>query len=373
MNACWIRVDSSKQIGTGHVYRCLSIAEQVKRHFHVVFICRLFDGHLIDLIQKKGFEVIALAEDLSEWSQAAREQSWFDSKPLKHSAWLQSTQAEDALATQQALKGALIQCGDVLLLDHFALDADWEGFIQNQLGLSVIVIDGQADRKHVAKVVVDPTVCSKTDKWKNLLADTNRTSFYQGSAYIPLASDFFQLREQVQSRSNLKSILIAFGGVDLYDFTGAALKAVLEMSLSNLQIDVVVGQNYSNLPVLKSICDKHDQVNCHVQTTKMPELILHADLAIGAGGSIAWERCLLGLPTLVAVIADNQRAQVDCLVSKGVALPIGDQVEQIVPAIQTAIDAFLQNPQVLTKMSSAAMALMDNVTNDQWLTIFESM
>lgn len=371
MNTCWIRVDASKQIGTGHIYRCLSIAEQIKHRYQVVFISRLFDGHLMDVIHQRGFEVIALAEDLSEWSEVAVHQTNDHPKVLKHSHWLQATQTEDALATYHALKARLVQTGDKLLVDHFALDAEWEGYIQSQLGLPVVVIDGQADRVHAAQVVVDPTVCAKSNKWRNMLAEG--ISLYKGAGYIPLSSAFFKLQKQVQLRSRLSTILIAFGGVDIQDFTGVALQALLEMPLQGVQIKVVVGQNYPNLLTLKSCCEQFDHINCFVQTTHMAELMLQADLAIGAGGSMAWERCLLGLPTLAAVIADNQREQVACLVSKGVARSIGDQVENVGPEIQAAIEAFQQTPHSLTTMSEAAMTLMDEASNHQWLTIFESM
>jgi UDP-2,4-diacetamido-2,4,6-trideoxy-beta-L-altropyranose hydrolase len=52
----------------------------------------------------------------------------------------------------------------------------------------------------------------------------------------------------------------------------------------------------------------------------MGELMLEADLCIGAAGSTSWERCTLGLPAIVFCIADNQRSVVDALSKSGVAL-----------------------------------------------------
>ncbi len=55
----------------------------------------------------------------------------------------------------------------------------------------------------------------------------------------------------------------------------------------------------------------------------MAELLANTDLAIGAGGTSTWERCYLGVPTIMVVLADNQREIASKLSAMGAVKLIG--------------------------------------------------
>ena len=106
-----IRVDASLQIGSGHVMRCLTLAQTLKNNrFEVVFICRKLHGHLIEKIAREGFHVHELS--------AHNKKNNIDSK-LDHSHWLEVTQKNDADDCITILNNEEF---DWLIVDHYALD-----------------------------------------------------------------------------------------------------------------------------------------------------------------------------------------------------------------------------------------------------------
>lgn len=359
------RVDASIKIGTGHVYRCLSIAEQIKETVKVVFICRELTGHLIDLIESKGFDVIRLPAVLKPFD------SDLFSLKLKHASWLEGAQNSDAMASAQALLNWSQGSKGVVLVDHFALDTVWETDFLQRTAWPIWVLDGQADRMHSAQALIDPTACSVSKKWVGLLSKS--TSLYQGAAFAPINKAFFDAKKLATIRTTLKTILISFGGVDINDYTQRTLNVLLGMLLPDLNIIVVVGKGYPHLCELKKQCDLHSNIQYFVQTDDLPSLLLKADLAIGAGGIMTWERCLLGLPSLTAVIADNQRQQVDCLANKGVLMSLGSDCEQLAQNLEATLKSVLNTPTELSKMSKAAFEFAQDLRPNQWLALFRSL
>lgn len=52
----------------------------------------------------------------------------------------------------------------------------------------------------------------------------------------------------------------------------------------------------------------------------MAELMANSDVAIGAAGATTWERCCLGVPSLIILLADNQKETIEVLVESAIAL-----------------------------------------------------
>jgi spore coat polysaccharide biosynthesis predicted glycosyltransferase SpsG len=128
-----------------------------------------------------------------------------------------------------------------------------------------------------------------------------------GPRYALLREEFRILREQVKIRTGeIKKLLVFFGGVDLNNFTMKAIEALSNMN-ADFQVDVVIGAQHLFKKQIQSSCKRNGFV-CHIQTSNMAKLMLEADFSIGAGGYASWERCCLGLPSLLFSLADNQVA-----------------------------------------------------------------
>lgn len=75
-----------------------------------------------------------------------------------------------------------------------------------------------------------------------------------------------------------------------------------------MEVDVVVGGGNANRARIREICGAHPAFHYHDQVGNMAELMARADLALGTGGTTTWERCFLGLPSIVTAIAINMKS-----------------------------------------------------------------
>ena len=287
------RVDASSQIGTGHFMRCLTLADALKQHgAQIRFVSRHMPDHLRDMLIAREYEFMLL-------NSSSREAILDD---LFHAHWLGTSQQGDAQDTIQALSD---QKWDWLIVDHYALDARWENDLRHT-AKKILVIDDIADRQHDCDVLLD----------QNFYADMNsrytgivprHCQLLLGPRYALLREEFRQLRKQVKPRTGpVKRIFIFFGGVDSDNYTGRAIESLVNISIHELYVDVVIGSQHPCREQIEATCARHGFI-CHVQTSRMAELMTAADLAILAGGTVTWERCCLGLPAVVVITAENQR------------------------------------------------------------------
>ncbi|MFK3868309.1 UDP-2,4-diacetamido-2,4,6-trideoxy-beta-L-altropyranose hydrolase [Psychrobacter faecalis] len=295
------RCDASIQIGTGHVMRCLTLADELARQgARCHFICREHEGNLIDFIAQKGYEVYKLGVvPLDNHMKGDVEPTLF------HSEWLGSTQAEDAKQTIDIISEIEPEW---LIIDHYALDSFWEKKLRPHCD-SILVIDDLADRKHDCEILLDQTFGRNKQDYQDLVPD--HCKVLCGTTYALLRPEFSKWRQySLERRKNntLEHILVNLGGVDKDNLTSQILDILKQAPLSDsCKITVVMG---STSPWIDAVKKKAEQLPwpAEVKTGvyNMAELMANSDLAIGAAGSTSWERCCLGLPTLMLVLAENQ-------------------------------------------------------------------
>jgi UDP-2,4-diacetamido-2,4,6-trideoxy-beta-L-altropyranose hydrolase len=342
-----IRTDASSQIGTGHFMRCLTLAEALKQHgVQIRFISRELPVYLRDMLAEKDMDFTLLADN----AQAS------PIDDLAHSAWLGKSQAQDAQDSIQALAD---KAWDWLIVDHYALDMRWENALR-KTAKQIMVIDDIADRQHDCDVLLD----------QNFYADMQtrysgkvpaHCQLLLGPRYALLREEFRHLREQIKPRTGaVKRILVFFGGVDADNYTGLAIKALAEIQLEEVLVDVVIGAQHPCRTEIETSCNAHRFI-CHVQTDKMAELMAAADLAIGAGGSASWERCCFGLPALLVALAENQIEIAKALDSIGACIYIGAKDTVNALTIQQELIKLLDIPNQIENISKKACTLVDGI------------
>ncbi len=295
------RTDASIEIGTGHVMRCLTLADALAdKGVQCTFICREHAGNLIEHIRSKGHAVYSLPMG-----------NGVDTD-LAHSAWLGATQVQDAQACANTL--AALQ-PDLLVVDHYALDARWEGASVEHCG-QVMVIDDLADRSHICQLLLDQTFGRDAKNYRPLVPEN--CTLLCGSNYALLRPEFAALRYYSLHRREqpkIKHLLITMGGVDKDNVTAQVLNALCDCPLpADCEITVVMG---STAPWLIDVQQQAQSMpwptTVRVGVSNMAQLMADSDLAIGAAGATSWERCCLGLPTVMMVMADNQRYAAELL------------------------------------------------------------
>jgi UDP-2,4-diacetamido-2,4,6-trideoxy-beta-L-altropyranose hydrolase/UDP-4-amino-4,6-dideoxy-N-acetyl-beta-L-altrosamine N-acetyltransferase len=290
------RVDSSLAIGTGHVMRCLTLAQMLKETgADVKFICRKHEGCLIGKIRSSGF----IVHELEVFGEAE-----VDNR-LVHSHWLGVTQRQDADDCIGILKA---EKSNWLIVDHYALDEQWQKRLKPYYE-KLMVIDDLADRKHQCDILLDQTFGRQQEDYLTLIHEYCKLLL--GSKYALLRAEFAKWRSYSLDRRNkseFKQLLINMGGVDVDNVTENVLD---ELKMCNLPYDInitiVMGGSAPHLESVKSkAITLPYKIEVKVDVDNMAEIMANSDIAIGAAGSTTWERCCLGLPTIQIITAKNQ-------------------------------------------------------------------
>lgn len=288
------RVDASINIGSGHVMRCLTLAKQLqKKNAKVYFISRVLEGNLIDFIKEKGFEVKTLSKNDKVLNNLEGYQKW-----------LTVSQQFDVEQTIQILTDLDISI-DLLVIDSYAIDIEWENKIRPYVK-KIMVIDDLANRKHDCDILLDQNFYLNMEERYNGLVPIN-CKLFLGPRYVILREEFYEVKKHLRHRNgNIKNIFVFFGGIDITNETMKTLRAIILLKQKDIVVNVVVGKNNPYKESIEKFCRKYDNINYYCQVDNMAELMNEADLAIGAGGTTTWERCFLGLPSLVIAVAENQ-------------------------------------------------------------------
>ena len=340
------RTDASLHMGTGHVMRCLTLADALhERGAKSTFICRPHAGHLLDLIQQRGHTAQALPPADDAYTASA--------DPC-HAQWLGTDWASDAQQTQQVLGDQVV---DWLVVDHYALDRRWEQTLRPHTR-RILAIDDLADRPHDCDLLLDQNLGRQVKDYGGLLSRHTQTLI--GPAYALLRPEFAQSREhslERRAQPQLKNLLITMGGVDQTNATSQVLEAVSQCELPiDLRITVVMGPSapwLTHVQAQAAAMPRATQVLSGV--SNMAKLMAESDFCIGAAGGSAWERCCLGLPTLVLIVAANQRAGAMALQAHGAAWLAAD-TDQLMKQL-TALFNPEKSDAILSEMSQAAAKL----------------
>lgn len=338
------RVDATDRIGTGHFMRCLTLATALHgRDAHVRFVSRNLPPHFIRMVEQRGIQVVALQGGAC--ADGAGD--------IAYSAWLGTTQDEDAAQTIDALRD---HRWNWIVVDHYALDARWESAVRG-VTARILAIDDLADRRHDCDLLLDQNHYEDmSSRYAGKVPEHCRMLL--GPRHALLRPEFSEIRRNVRPRTGaVNRILVFFGGVDAGNFTGQAIQALSLLQRRDLQVDVVIGVQHPNRQEIEQACSALGYA-CHVNTPRMAALTAQADLAIAAGGSAVWERCCLGLPALTLCTAENQRRQVLDAAAHGLlyAPTLAAAVADLL-ALHTA--ALLDNPALLRWLSSHGMNVVD--------------
>lgn len=337
------RVDSSLEIGSGHVMRCLTLARQLQAAgAEVHFICRDWDGNIGAIIQDQGYPLRVLPK-LTETYHA------------KVHPWLGVSSLEDAHETAAVVE----KMGKpyLMIVDHYGIDEVWERHIRSYVE-KVMVIDDLANRRHDCDLLLDQNFYDDMNHRYHELVPS-RAALFLGPSFALLRDEFYRMKDICRSRDgNVNKVLVFFGGSDATNETEKTIHALLQLGLRDLEIDVVVGKANPHAADVQKLCASHPGFRFIQQANHMAELMHRADLAIGAGGTANWERMILGLPTLAMILADNQKQVVEALARHDVIINLGWNHKLTAFDLAEKIAWILERPFLLAEMAKKSEMLM---------------
>ena len=318
------RVDGSAAIGTGHVMRCLTLADALAlRGIASTFVCRSLPDGLAHLLDRAGHALVRLSGDTAPPPAS----------PDLYARWLGTTEEHDAEAFAAATSD-LAEAAFAVVADHYALGRAWETIVRRSLGLPIVAID-DLGRAHEADVLVDCTYGKTEADYAGRLPEGCRA--LTGSDFALLRPDFARERPSALRRragrlagdAGPAELLVSMGGGDPDDVLGFLLGGLLSFSeRRGLRVNALVGAAYPHHARLDRLAGTAGgQLRVHRDVTDMASFLARMDVCIGAAGSSAWERCCLGLPTMNVTIAENQRS-IACRLAEGDMAADGGEVRR---------------------------------------------
>lgn len=321
------RVDASLLAGTGHVMRCLTLADELRRRgSESRFLCRDAPGNLVDLIGARGYATATLAPTGDDAEQSIARLG--DTRP------------------------------DWIIVDRYELGEAWERALRPHAG-RILAIDDLADRAHDCDLLLDQNLYQGIEERYGTLVP-QRCRQLVGPKFALLRPEFAEARDSLRRRAGpISRVLVNFGGADGSNETARLLVLLHDILPIPVAIDAVLGPANPHADAVKAMAFPGRQVAVHVGTTRMADLMRSADAFVGAGGSTTWERFCLGLPSLVIAIAENQVPTAQYLGKLGAIDYIGRAADLPDDRIRSALSRFVMDQEGRSRMTELGMQLVD--------------
>ncbi|WP_299948339.1 UDP-2,4-diacetamido-2,4,6-trideoxy-beta-L-altropyranose hydrolase [uncultured Microbulbifer sp.] len=347
------RVDASLRIGTGHIMRCLTLARELERRgASCHFICREFPCNLLHLIESKGFALSALP--YIQYKVAIEKKKYDDT--TKHTSLLRcdwKVDAEQTISIITKLKP------DWLVVDHYSLDKSWESKVNSYVDY-LMVIDDLADRAHICDLLLDQNLGRSFSDYSNLIPEDSLSLL--GPEYALLRPEFSELRNysmQRRSAPQLNKILVSMGGVDNLNSSGQVLNILEVCNLPiDCQVSIILGRHSPWIGKVQEATERSKlNVRLFCDVTDMGQMLADCDISIGAAGITSWERACLGVPSLIVILAENQRVGAIVLGDSGAAKLIGEpkDIEVNLPLLISEV----KDQKTMIMMSNLAANITD--------------
>jgi len=234
-------------------------------------------------------------------------------------------------------------------------------------------IDDIADRVHDCDLLLDQNFYENLESRYDGLVPAWCKKLL-GPKYALLRPEFREARKNLRKRDgHVKRIMVFFGGSDPTNETAKALEAIRMLNRPDIAVDVVVGSANPNKDKINKLCASITNVNYHCQVSNMAKLMADADLFIGGGGSTVWERCCLGLPSLIISTARNQNAIAVGCDQAGIGIHINKSKDISPYQIQIEIEKMFLNQTTLLNMGKKSANMVDGKGADYVASFFDGM
>lgn len=337
-----IRADSDSYIGTGHVMRCLALAQAWQlQGGQAVFISRIESEALCQRIESSGIKLIRINGSHPD---------------------------PDDLGITLEILGQIVQRQSAsekiwLAIDGYNFDDRYFQAVR-AAGCHLLVIDDLAALPHYhADVLLNQNFNAEQ---LNYSCETE-TQRLLGTRYALLRPEFLRWRDwQRTTRETANRILVTLGGSDPDNITLKVIQALQQIKLPALEAKIIVGPANTHLETLREVAYRsEDKIQILTNVNNMPELMTWADVAVSAGGSTCWELAFMGVPILVTVIAENQQLIAESLCQKGIAVNLGTANMLLPDIVAQTITDLLNSAERRDEMTVKSRGLVDGEGADR--------
>lgn len=301
MNVVAFRVDSSHLIGTGHVMRCLSLAEELRlRGCNCIFVSYPHKTSALSVLRENGFSVLLMEEKKSSKHES-----------MDSFMWLMSNEQQDA----DEFLDLIPDSTKLVVVDHYSIGTIWHKAVRRRA--PVVAIDDLANRPISADILIDHNLSSKLHSNYALLCE-KYTKKWLGLNYLLIRRSFIsEAKRKPRIRNCFENILVFMGGADHLNCTETVLECLLNVYGEGKNIKAIVGHANNNWLYLVKQFSGYKNITIQHAQNDFARILGEADLAIGGVGGSAYERAVTGTPSIGVILAENQRQAAFSLQSVG--------------------------------------------------------
>jgi len=308
-----IRADATEDMGTGHLMRCLALAQAWQdRGGTAAFITACESEQLRARLVREGFLVIPIERphpDPADWQITS--------------------------GTLEEHPGAWV------VLDGYHFDSPYQRQIKDS-GHPLLAIDDMAHlRQYFADVILNQNLHASDLRY----VCPSHTRVFLGVQYAVLRREFLEWRTWKRKMPRVaRRLLVTIGGGDPDNVTLKVMHALNEVSAA-LEAVVVVGPANPHYDALESaVRDSRQAISLVLNSSDMPKLMAWADIAVSAAGSTCWELAFMGLPALLLSVAENQQRTARALAAERAAIVLGTDSALTVREIVCQLEMLVNSP-----------------------------
>ncbi len=329
----YFRCDGNSIIGGGHVMRCLSFANKLKkRGLNTAFITA--DSEFSGKIKDNGFDVVVLNTKY------------------------------DCMCSELDNLLNLLKEDDVIVVDSYFVSFDYFDKLRNKL--KVVYIDDLCKEAYPVNLLINYNINANQNMYDNLYSQSNikTPKFYLGTKYAPIRDEFSNLKERKVNES-IKNVFVSTGASDSLHI---ALKLIEEIAINttNYNYHIVVGEKNKDAESIIQIANDLTNVFTYYKCNKISEIMAKCDVAVSASGSTLYELCSVGIPIISFIMADNQIDGMNEFVKSDLVFYLGDARDKSIDliSIEKAV-AELSNFEVREKMIKRIRNVVDGKGADR--------
>jgi len=324
-----VRADASPGMGTGHLLRCLALAQEWKdRGGNVILITACKVASLLERFGEEKVEVVPLGN------------AYPDSDDLRETRRVRNNYP-----------------GAWLVLDGYHFDIAYQSAVAE--GHSrLLVIDDNAHLLHYqAEIIVNQNIHA----WMVASRYPPACTLLLGPDYALLRREFRISKVKLGQQPQVaRRILVLLGGSDPANITRKVLAALSAVTIPGLEVVVLLGPANEHRAGLEAVVQNaRYSVRLEQDARNVARWMLWSDLVIAGAGTVTWELCRIGVPGILLTLADNQRLSAEAVSAAGLAVWAGD-AEDIRPEELARVIGDLAHDQIRrAEMSKRCRRLVD--------------
>lgn len=326
-----LRADAGPQTGTGHVMRCLALAQAWQEEgMEALFVSAESMPALGKRLEIEGMQELLLPGFLP--------------------GSLEDAQETAVLAQEHSVRW--------IVIDGYHFGATYQKYLKDA-GFSLLVWDDNGRTMHYyADFIINQNIYAEESLYEDR---ESYTQLLLGTSYAVLRREFWSWRGWEREISDkAKKVLVTMGGSDPDNVTLKVIRALQQIENDDLQVAVIVGGSNAHYPSLKAaIDDDKEWIQLQRNVTDMPSLMAWADMAISAAGSTCWELAFMGVPSLLLILAENQERAANYLNKYDIAVRLGFGSEIDLSTIITNTQSLVSDAHLRKEMSSRGAVLVD--------------